>query len=127
MSETREDNNMTIKFSTCAYKNTNKYYSSTRMQIPFSKQIVIDSCWAEIYFSGEVAVIPSLKFLFLMLSNALHVKEWGNSFVSSMHISFIIIFLFPLRLLWEIHNHEFFYLDGGLACHKTFSLKGQDF
>jgi len=76
MSETREDNNMTIKFSTCAYKNTNKYYSSTRMQIPFSKQIVIDSCWAEIYFSGEVAVIPSLKFLFLMLSNALHVKEW---------------------------------------------------
>jgi hypothetical protein len=118
---------MNIKFSTYAYKNTNKYYSDTCMQIPFSKQIVIDSCWGETYFSGEVVANSNLKFLFLALSNPLHVKEWGNSFVSNMHISFIIIFLFLLRLLWEIRNHEFFYLDGGLACHITFILKGQDF
>ena len=30
-------------------------------------------------------------------------------------------------VLWEIRNHEFFYLEGGLVCHKTFILKGQDF
>jgi len=42
------------------------------------------------------------------------------------HPCFIIIYLL-LRLHWEICNHGFFYLDGGLACHKTFNLKGQIF
>jgi len=43
-------------------------------------------------------------------------------FLIYLSASFFPNLLLP-KLLWEICNHGFFYLDGGLAHRKTFKLK----
>jgi hypothetical protein len=39
------------------------------------------------YVADETIPIPSSCILFIMLSNAVHIKEWFNSFITSMYCS----------------------------------------
>ena len=81
-------------------------------------------------FSGAssipVCYIPFPSTLFYQLvfhPPSLHLAIY---FLFCLSASLFPCFLLP-KLVSEIRNHGFFYLDGGLAQCKTFNLKGQDF
>jgi len=64
-----------------------------------------------------------LLVLLTRISFSHSMSQYSYSFSTSVFHYHLLL----LRLLWEIRNHGFFYLDEGLTCRKTFILKGQDF